>query len=269
MYNNWQLLQRWWQHYQKAAHSKGHGTHSPFVFAFIEQVLNNKGQRHAPTAIEQLRRSLLKDASVIPIVELGAGSRTQNSLEKKVSQIAKTAVKPRRWGTMLYRLAQWQGPKTILELGTSLGISTAYFATACPQARVVTIEGSPAVHRIAVHNFTALGLDNIQAYEGSFDDVLPQVLPGLCPVDLAYVDGNHRYEATRNYFHQLLSCKTEASVFIFDDIHWSKGMEQAWDEIKAHPDVRCTIDLFFMGFVFFRTSFKVPQHFSIRMPLLP
>jgi len=51
---------------------------------------------------------------------------------------------------------------------------------------------------------------------------------------------------------------------VFDDIHWSAEMEKAWLEIKSHPSVQYTIDIFFLGFVFFRPDFKVKQNFSIR-----
>jgi hypothetical protein len=86
----------------------------------------------------------------------------------------------------------------------------------------------------------------------------------LSHIDLAYIDGNHRYEPTLRYFQQLLPKKQHHSIFIFDDIHWSAEMEKAWSEIKAHPEVTLSIDLFFMGLVFFRQEFKVKQHFSIR-----
>ena len=83
-------------------------------------------------------------------------------------------------------------------------------------------------------------------------------------IDMAYIDGNHRLEPTLNYFEQLLGKKNNSSIFIFDDIHWSKEMEEAWERIKTHPSVRCTIDIFFLGFVFFREEFKAKQDFMIR-----
>jgi predicted O-methyltransferase YrrM len=94
--------------------------------------------------------------------------------------------------------------------------------------------------------------------------VLPQVLARLDRVDLAYIDGNHRLHPTLQYFEQLLQKKTPDSIFIFDDIHWSAGMEEAWRTICQHPAVTCSIDLFFLGFVFFRPEFKAKQHFCIR-----
>jgi predicted O-methyltransferase YrrM len=83
-------------------------------------------------------------------------------------------------------------------------------------------------------------------------------------VDLLFVDGNHRKEATLEYFNIFLEKATPQSIFIFDDIHWSKEMEEAWKLIQQHNSVTLTIDLFFLGMVFFSKDFKVKQHFPIR-----
>jgi predicted O-methyltransferase YrrM len=99
---------------------------------------------------------------------------------------------------------------------------------------------------------------------GNFDNLLPPVIAQLSSIDLAYIDGNHRYQPTVNYFHQFLSKAGNQTILIFDDVHWSEEMEKAWEEIKAHPAVQCTIDIFFLGFVFFREEFKVKQNFVIR-----
>lgn len=238
--------------------------HSPFVFDFVRCVLNNKNRYEPPAQIEALRNILLQDKTLLPIEDLGAGSRVHASTQKNIRQIAKTAVKPKKFGRFFYRLVGHYHPKTILELGTSLGISTAYMAAAAPQATIITIEGSLHVQQRAVKNFETLGMGFIKSLHGAFDAVLPQVLGSVDTVDLAYVDGNHRLEPTLRYFEQLLKKRTAASVFIFDDIHWSAEMEEAWHAIKQHPDVRYTIDLFFLGLVFFRPEFKIKQHFQIR-----
>lgn len=238
--------------------------HSPFVFDFIERVLNNKNHYQPPKAIEVLRRQLLRDKTVLEIRDLGAGSRTSASKRRTVQQVASTAVKPPRFGHFFYRLVKHFRPEVIVELGTSLGITTSYLAAAHPSARVITIEGSEAIYHTAMANFRQLGLQNIEALKGNFDAVLPSVLEELDVVDLAYVDGNHRYAPTMDYFAQLLKKTHNHSVLIFDDIHWSREMEEAWAAIREHPEVYCTVDLFFLGVVFFRKEFKAKQHFSIR-----
>ena len=238
--------------------------HSPFVYDFIRNVLNNGKKFARQPAIEDLREALKKDHEQLDIEDLGAGSRKGTAKTKTVTQLAYTSLKPRKYARLLYRLAKHYQPKTIIELGTSLGLTTAYLSTACPGSKIYTVEGSSAIRAKAMTNFKSLGLTNIQSLLGDFDNVLPEVLAKEPVVDLAYIDGNHRYEPTMRYFHQFLAHTNDASILVFDDIHWSEEMERAWNEIKEHAAVQYTIDIFFLGFVFFRKEFKVKQHFKIR-----
>lgn len=264
MYNNFQLAKKYLHYYRTAFNGKGHGMHSPFVFDFILNVLNNKSEYLPPSSIEQIRKKLLSDSSTIEIEDLGAGSRTKASNKRSIAQSAKTSLKPEKYAQLLYRLVKHYEPQTIIELGTSLGVTTSYLALANPRAKVFTVEGSQSVSTIAEANFRELNIKNIQLYKGNFDKILPEILQDISSVGLAYVDGNHRHMPTINYFHQLLARSTNDTILIFDDIHWSEEMEKAWEEIKEHPSVQYTIDIFFLGFVFFKKEFRVKQHFSIR-----
>ncbi|RYZ29261.1 MAG: class I SAM-dependent methyltransferase [Chitinophagaceae bacterium] len=264
MYSSVALAKKYLHYYWTAFNGKGHGMHSPFVFGFILHVLNNKSGYTAPPEVEQLRKQLLTDVRVLDIEDLGAGSRVATTKQRSVQQLAKSALKTPKYAQLLYRLVKYYEPKTILELGTSLGVTTSYLSLANSSAAITTIEGSKAVAGVAKENFSGLGLQNIQLLQGNFDALLPSVIPQLPSIDLAYIDGNHRYEPTMRYFRQLLPALHNNSILVFDDIHWSKEMEQAWEEIKQHPSVQCTIDIFFLGFVFFRREFKVKQHFKIR-----
>ena len=238
--------------------------HSPFVFDFILNVLNNKSDYKAPAEIEQLRNRLLKDKSIIEIEEMGAGSRSTSSKQRTVSEIAHSALKSKRLAQVLFRLVKHYQPLNIVELGTSLGITTCYLSKANPSASIITIEGNQATAAIAKENFQKMNYENILLQQGNFDNVLPQFLLQLPRIDLAYIDGNHRYQPTINYFQQFLAKSHNQTILVFDDIHWSAEMEKAWEEIQSHPFVQYTIDIFFLGFVFFRPDFKVKQNFSIR-----
>ena len=238
--------------------------HSPFVFQFILHVLNNKSGYEPPVEIEDLRKELLADKRVLKIEDFGAGSRVATSKERSVSQVAQSALKSKKYAQLLYRLVKHYQPKTIIELGTSFGITTSYLAAANPSAQIITMEGGKAIAEIAAENFSKLQLKNIQLLQGNFDGLLPSAIHHLSLVDLVYIDGNHHYEPTMRYFHQLLAKIHNNSMLVFDDIHWSEEMERAWEEIKNQPSVRCTLDIFFLGFVFFRNEFKEKQHFVVR-----
>ena len=266
MYSKYKLVSKWLHYWRNSSNSKGHGVHSPFVFEFIEKVLIDKGEYYCYQSIEGLRAWLKHTDKVLEIQDFGAGSRVNSNLQRKVSSIARSALKQPKFGKLLFRMVNYYQPKTIIELGTSLGVTTSYLASGNEQARVITMEGAPAVAGVARDNFRQLGLRNIGLVEGNFDLTLPKVLE-TCKesgVDFAFIDGNHRYEPTIQYFKQLLAHTGENSIVILDDIHWSEEMEKAWAEVQNHEAVTMTIDLFFIGIVLFKPDFKIKQHFSVR-----
>lgn len=263
MYSPLKLAGKYLHYYLTAANGKGHGTHSPFVFDFITRVLRDHERYPAYTSIEHLRRTLRHDPTLLEIVDLGAGSAYKTTAMRSVTSIARHAAKPAKWGQLLYRMARHYSPANMLELGTSLGLSTAYLAAGAPQTRLWTIEGSPAIADKARSNLSAVDV-KANVLTGNFDTVLPGLLKEMPPVDMAFIDGNHRCEPTLQYFDAIFRHTTPASALIFDDIHWSAGMEKAWNTIRTDPRVYLTIDLFFIGIVFRRDDFKVKQDFIIR-----
>ncbi len=264
MYSPVTLTKKYIQYYWQANNSRGHGMHSPFVFNFITKVLNDTTEYSDYKKVEALRQQLLQNNTVIEVQDFGAGSVTTKSNQRKISAIAKHAAKPKKFGQLLYRMVQQYKPNTILELGTSLGITSSYLAWGNPQAKLITLEGAPSIANTAQQNFTQLQLQNIQQVVGPFEGTLDKTLAQNPTIDFAFLDGNHRYEPTVNYFNQLLPHIHNDTILIFDDIHWSLEMEQAWQEIMAHESVQCSIDLFFIGIVLFRKEFKEKQHFAIR-----
>lgn len=240
-----------------------HGVHSPFVFELLGNVIYNKTDYYAYKDIEELRETLLETKKTINCIDLGAGSLNGNSSIKGVKQIAKYAAKPAKYGQLLFRLVNHFQPVHILELGTSLGISTAYIASANSKATITTIEGCDEIATIAKQNFEQLELKNIEQVTGNFDAELPLILKNKEKLDLVFFDGNHRKEPTLNYFNQCLLKAHNDSIFVFDDIYWSKEMKEAWQEIKQNSRVTVSIDLFFTGIIFFRKE-QVKEHFIIR-----
>ena len=240
-----------------------HGTHSPFVYKLTDEVIYDFNSKTDYKNIEAQRKKLFNDDSLITVTDLWAGSHLNKDRTKKVKQIAKNALKSPALAQLIYRLAKDAHPSSIIELGTCLGITTAYLSKACPDAEVVTIEGCPETAKVAYRNFQDLGLENVELQVGNFDVLLPNVIAKREKLDFVYIDGNHRKDATLNYFKWCLPKVHEGSLLIFDDIYWSKGMKEAWTEIKNHPDVTVTIDLFLIGLVYFRKG-QVKEHFKIK-----
>jgi predicted O-methyltransferase YrrM len=264
MYSKIQQVINYFRYYFKASNAKGHGTHSPFVYSFIREVLNDKKSYPEYKTTEELRSRLLKDNTEIEVEDLGAGSAASNSPKKAISAIASTAAKPKKYGQLLFRMVKRFKPQHIMELGSSLGITASYLAQGNPEAKVITVEGSKEIAEIAKENFKTLKLDNVEVMRGDFKYTLPMAMNKLGTVDFAFIDGNHRMEPTIQYFESLLTRINPNSILVFDDIHWSTEMEEAWNKIKSHPSVKCSIDLFFLGIIIFRKEFKEKQEFTIR-----
>lgn len=240
-----------------------HGVHSPFVYQLTSEVLLPKSTPSECLPIEELRRELLRSGRTIRVTDLGAGSKVLDGHVRRVSDIAQSALKSPRQAALLYRLARFLRPAEVLELGTSFGITTLYLAAGAEEGRVTTIEGCPQTHSIAQQHFKWMERSNIQAMLGNFQTRLPEALRMIKRLDLAFLDGHHAKKPTLRYFELCLEHAHNDTVFVFDDIHWSRDMEEAWEAVKAHPRVTVTIDLFDLGLVLLRKE-QAPQHFVLR-----
>ena len=241
-----------------------HGVHSPFVYRLIDKVIYDFDAKKVYTGIENLRKQLFIDTRIITITDLGAGSHVNNNRRKKISDIARNALKPAKLAQLLYRLTADLQPRNIIELGTCLGITTLYLQKAAPAGKVYTFEGCPETAGIAKETFKKAGINDVELITGDFDNTLPQVINSLDKLDFVFVDGNHQKDATLKYFEWCLPKVHENTMLIFDDIYWSQGMKEAWNEIKAHPKVTVTIDLFWIGLVFFKPG-QAKEDFLIKI----
>ncbi|HLX91815.1 MAG TPA: class I SAM-dependent methyltransferase [Puia sp.] len=264
MYSRLHLAGKYLWHLISASNGRGHGIHSPFVYDFVRIILSDDRNYYAFAPIEELRTELSKSRETIEHTDYGAGSAVSDKKLKTLGEIVRQSSKPAKLCKLLFRIVDHYQPKMILELGTSAGLSTCYLAAARPASQVITIEGSPIIAKIASKNFERLGLRNIHVIAGTFDRVLPDILNRHPNLDLAFIDGNHRKAPTLSYFDLIVKHASNPSIMIFDDIHWSKEMEDAWHAIREDERAMLTIDLFFLGIVFLNADFKVKQHFSIR-----
>lgn len=241
-----------------------HGVHSPFVYRLIDDVIYDFDAKKVYTAVENIRETLFIDNRIITVTDLGAGSHVNNNRQKKISDIAHNALKPPKLAQLLYRLVADLKPRNIVELGTCLGITTLYLQKASPEAKVFTMEGCPETAGVAKQTFKKGEISNIEPIIGNFDDTLPGVINNLEQLDFVFVDGNHQKDATLKYFELSLPKVHENTMLIFDDIYWSTGMKEAWAQIKAHPQVTVTIDLFWIGLVFFKPG-QAKEDFLVKI----
>ncbi|KAA3621091.1 MAG: class I SAM-dependent methyltransferase [Bacteroidetes bacterium] len=255
------FFRRWLRYYLRAG--TWHDVHSPFVSRLMEEVVENRRVYYTYFIIEKLREKLLNNPSKITITDHGAGSKITDASQRRISDLAKNSAIAAHQGKQLFNLVRMTKPKTMLEFGTSLGISALYQAGAAPLARFITMEGCPNTARVASNNLKNLGMNNIEVMQGPFRDNLPKALNSLQKVDFIFLDGDHQEGATMSYFEQCLPYLHDDSVFVIADIYWSASMAKVWQSLKSHPQVTLSIDLFHFGILFFRSENRVKQDFTL------
>ena len=237
-----------------------HDIHSPFVFDLFNNILYDKTPYYCFDLVESIRAKQLLNNNKINIKDFGTG---KNQRTVRVSDIAKKAVKPKKYAQLLFRLVNRFSSANILEIGTSLGITTLYLSMPNTNNRIITLEGSGEIAAIAKNNFEIIQRNNIELISGEFGESLPKALLKFKKLDFVYFDGNHKQNPTLSYFDKCLDLSTEDSIFVFDDIYWSREMKNTWKEIKKNPKVTLSIDLFQFGIVFFKKGLE-KQHFTLR-----
>lgn len=234
------------------AKRNGHGVHSPFAYQLCEEVFYNKNKFYYFEELNTIRNLLLTNETEIIVEDFGAGSKTFNSNKRRINALAKNGISTNKQSEILFKLLNFLNCKSSIELGTSLGLNTLYLALANKYGEVKSIEGSKNLFDFATSLSEKNNIHNIKFIHSTFDKALPMLLTEINSLDFFYVDGNHTYEATITYFKQALTKKNNQSVFVFDDIYWSKEMTEAWRFIINHEEVTLSIDAFYFGFVFFR-----------------
>ncbi len=237
-----------------------HSLHAPFLFDFYTNTIRR--ETGELIEVENLRKKLLKDDRVLQVTDFGKGSKHDSGSQRKIHDIAETSLSPPRYAALYHRIVRQRQPKTIVELGTAFGINTLYLAQ-CPGSTVYTFEGAGNVADIAELSFEFAGARNIELIRGNIDHTLYATLSRIPKIDLAFMDANHRYEPTLRYFELLVSKSHHKSLIIADDIHDSPEMERAWKDLRKHPLVYVSIDLFRCGILFLDPSLN-KQHVVLR-----
>jgi len=230
-----------------------HSLHSPFYYDFYVNVVRGSQQNNIHGAGETARQKFLKDSRSIPVDDLGKGSVHFNTTTRSIGDIARTSLSNAKFSKLYTRIIEYFGAKTVLELGTSLGVNTLYLAEA-PETKVITFEGAPALAKEARQLFEDLKIATIEIVEGNLDQTLSLRLSKMSKIDFAFVDANHTFEATTHYVNQLFKKSHAKTVIVLDDIHHTPEMEKAWHTLRDSPLVYGSIDLYRCGLLFFDPS---------------
>ncbi len=250
------------KHFIKAKRG-GHGIHSPFVYDLSENVFYNKNSFYEFEHLQSIRNELEQNQSVIEINDLGAGSLILKDKKRSIQSIAKYGISSKKKAEFLFRLVNYLNCKNIIELGTSLGLTSLYLARAGKGVNLYTIEGDKNMHTLACELFKKNNVKNIKAICADFDTALPKLLNEIGDLSMLYIDGNHRKKTTIQYAHWAMEKSDNQTVIVLDDIYWNKEMKEAWNEIYLNKKVKLSIDCYHFGLLFFRDENKEKEHFRI------
>jgi len=240
------------------------GVHSPFVYELVEKVFRDKTKYKEYKELNKVRRKFLERDDKVEVIDFGASSGKKDYIVRirTLGEVIKQSTHSKKQLELLFRLSRYFKPQTLLEFGTSAGLSAAYLGKGYPEAKLITMEGSMGMATIAQENFRKRGL-SVDLEIGEFNAILDQILKKTDRLDMVFFDGNHRKKSTLNYFNKCIVKANENSVFMFDDIHWSRGMQKAWSKIKSDKRVSLTVDLYWVGLVFFKEGIA-KQDFIVR-----
>ncbi len=243
-----------------ASHKYGHGIHSPFLYDFIVNVLNDRKTYPEYVELEFAIKNLEKTNILIEPSNYGAKSTNQK--KRLIQDILKTSSVPLKYRKLLFRMVQYYMPETILELGTCLGVSTSYLDEANKNSKILSIEAHEKYVNVANKLLESLNIKNVKIFKDTFENALPSIVNDN--IDFVFFDGNHTYEPTIRYFNHCLKSKKGNTIFVFDDIYWSRQMNEAWKYVVNNSEARLTVDLFRFGIIFFNDNIFTKQHYVIR-----
>ncbi len=248
--------------------STRYDVHSPYLVEFIREVYRDDRHYHAFDLIASVRKYWSGRPGTVKLQSLGAPSKTTSKNERTVRSLVATNAIDDDCGRFLFRLALWLKAEHILEFGTNAGISSLYLHAANTNATFHTVEGNADVAALARETFEKAGAsESLHQHVGLFDEWLSINGPAASPptkerLDLFFCDGDHRYQPTLDYVAALLPSRSANAVFVIADIHWSEGMERAWEELKQLPEVTASVDVYHFGLLFFKQGVSGP-HISL------
>lgn len=264
LYRIWSYV----RHVLTAWNTTGEGIHSPYLFYLVRFLMRDENAYYCFADIERRRETLKADRRELDVLDYGsAGSPEGKTIRRSVGIIAREQLERAHVGQLLFRLVAFMShdqkrPLRIVELGTSLGITTAYLAAPDSRNKITTLEGSQAVAKVACEQWEQLGLKNIECVIGNIDETLYEAVRE--GVDLAYVDANHTYEATMRYVNYLLSHLEEKGIVVLDDIYYSPDMTRAWERLKNDERVTTSMDLYHVGLLFIDKHY-LKRHYRVRV----
>lgn len=243
-----------------------HGTHSPFVYKLTDEVIYDFSAKKIDDSVEQQRKKLFDDDSSLILTENNECLGQLKLQQTTVKRLAKKLTNKKEVDRLIYRLVANRQPAVSLQIGTGLGVSAAYFSMANSRNPVKIIECEPEFSTVAQRIFSNLGIDNVELRTGNLQQLLHHTLLNSTKLDIVYFNKFKDGETLFNLFGLCLAKADENSMFIIKGIYSDPSTKTMWAKIKELPEVTVTVDLFWIGLVYFKKD-QAEEHFKIKFPL--
>ena len=237
-----------------------HSIQAPFAFQVYHALKDCFKTSPGIEDIERARHQLIKDDAIISGDDFGAGSRI--ATPGKLSSVARFGISSKNDCIMLHTLATVLKAEICIELGTSLGIATAYLAKAPYMKAVYSFEGNTFLYEKSNQLLKSLNVQNTHIIYGNIDNELSPVLEKLDQIDLAIIDANHKQEALLAYYQLLAPKISIKGAMVIDDIRWSTEMYAGWKKILRKPEVTLSMEFLNRGLLFFEKGLQ-KQHYVL------
>jgi len=228
----------------------------PLEFLFGNSL--TESEQEMVSIVESIRQTVARRTSSLEVL-----NREGKVCQISPTQMAKGVSIDPESGTFLFLCSEGFRARTILELGSGAGISGCHLASSAYCERFITVEASPNLASLARENIRQVS-NEVEVVNALFDQALDKILPNLKGgIDLAFIDGHHKYEATLHYLRRLEPHLNKGGLVVFDDIHLSRGMWQAWQVIKRWKGFRYTIGAGRFGLCLWEGSAFTPVTYNL------
>ena len=218
---------------------------------FENYILNQYFTTNSALDVENYRKELLSNSNSIEILDCGTGSKTLKSAKRIISKIAKTSAIKSKHGVLFQKIVRKYNVKSVLELGTSLGVGTMYFALADKSIKLTSIEACPETYKFTKTKFAQKGIKNVEFINNDFDSVFDNNELAGQKFDLIYIDGNHNSKSVIKYYEYInKNLAAERCIYIIDDINWSADMYRAWKYLCNRNNGAFNTNMFRVGLIF-------------------
>ena len=232
---------------------KGHGIHSPFMFNFITNQVENPYPFYAFGELEKNLKILYNSKAAIDVTDWGADFGLKPGIYPAGTISQRTELN-KKSGELIFRIANRFKCRNIIHYGPTLGNNLLYLGKVDQRNQILLINQEVACNQLAGKILQENSLSHQVEQQKALEN------PQNHPVDLALINFPHSRIKTSQATASILSSCKEGSIVAIRGINANKGMKEWWKNFKCSQKTGVTLDLNCLGLYFVRSDLQ-NQHF--------